>query len=137
MKAVALLAVRERSRAELTRALSSSGFAQADLEAALARVVALGYLDDGRVAAQRAARLLGEGKSRAEVERRLSGQGLEPALAKEAVRCQAEASGQSDEATARALLTTRHLEGPKAARFLARRGFDEALIRRLVDLDDE
>ena len=137
MKAVALLALRERSRAELTRALSSRGFAQADVETALARVVALGYLDDGRVAAARAARLLGEGKSRGEIERRLSGQGIEPTLAQKAVRSQAEASGQSDEATARALLTARHLGGPKAARFLARRGFDEALIRRLVGLDDE
>jgi regulatory protein len=136
-KVVTLLASRERTRLELTRALRSKGYSEAECEAAIARVVELGYLDDGRVAAQRAAHLLSAGKSRSEVVRRLSAQGIEPPLAIDAVRRQAEASGQDDEAVARALVSARHLEGPKAARFLAGRGFDETLIRRLLGLDDD
>ena len=136
-RAVTLLAARERTRHELARALSSRGYAEAEVEAALERVAALGYLDDTRVASQRAQRMLSEGRSRADAVRRLLGQGVDSSLAEEVIRREAEACGQTDEASARALLLSRRLLGPKAARFLASRGFDEALIRRLVGLADE
>jgi SOS response regulatory protein OraA/RecX len=136
-KAVALLAVRERTREELSGALLSRGYEPAEVNAALERVKALGYLDDARVASARAGRLLSQGNSRAEVTRKLLVQGVEEALATATVQREAEASGQNDEAVARALLSARRLTGPRAARFLARRGFDEELIGRLVDLGDE
>lgn len=134
---MALLAVRERTREELSGALLSRGYEPAEVNAALERVKALGYLDDARVASGRAGRLLSQGNSRAEVTRKLLVQGVEEALATATVQREAEASGQNDEAVARALLSARRLTGPRAARFLARRGFDEELIGRLVDLGDE
>lgn len=136
-KAVALLAARERTHQELSGALLSRGYAPAEVDAALERVRALGYLDDARVATERAGRLLSQGNSRAEVTRKLLAQGVEEGLATATVQREAEASGHRDEAAARALLSARRLAGPRAARFLARRGFDEDLIDRLVGFGDE
>jgi regulatory protein len=136
-QAVALLAGRERTRAELVRALAARGRSEAEIALAVERVASLGYLDDQRVAAARAERLLSSGWGRAEVRRRLVSQGIAEGVAGQAVAEAAEALGQLDEASARALIAAKHLEGLRAARFLARRGFDEGLIRRLVGLDGD
>jgi regulatory protein len=134
-KAVALLAMRERTRHELAQALHARGYSPAELETAVDRVAALGYLDDRRVAARRAEQLLAGGYGRAVVLRKLLGQGVDALVADEVLRRAIDA-GHDEEKAARALLVSRRLSGPRGARFLARRGFDEALIRRLLDLGD-
>jgi hypothetical protein len=49
----------------------------------------------------------------------------------------AEEVGQDDETAARALLEKRRLRGPKAARLLLARGFEETLVRRLTGLEED
>jgi SOS response regulatory protein OraA/RecX len=136
-KAVELLRAREKTAQQLAQALAQRGYDEAEVERALAHVRRLGYLDDRRVAASRARQGLTERRSRAEVVRRLTSQGVDPSVAVTAVEVAAAEAGQTDEAAARALLATRKAEGAKAARLLASRGFDEALIAKLVDLEDE
>ncbi len=136
-KAVELLAGREKTAVQLAQALTRRGYDETEIAHALEHVRRLGYLDDARVAANRARAGLGQKRSRAEVARRLEAQGVDAALASTAVRDAALEAGQTDEASARALLGSRTLSGPKAARLLASLGFDEALIRKLVDLGDE
>jgi SOS response regulatory protein OraA/RecX len=101
--------------------------------AAVARVAELGYLDDARVAAERARLGLTEGRSRQGVIARLVAQGVDEGVAAAAVQAGAEALGHDDEAVARALVQKRRVTGAKAARLLAARGFDEDLIARVVD----
>lgn len=134
--AVSLLAKRERTREGLRAALLTKGHAEADVEAALARAAELGYLDDAKVAQAQARRELGAGRSRAEVARRLATHGVEEGVAATATSAAAEELGHDDEAAARELLRKRRLSGVKAARFLASRGFDEALVRRLTGVED-
>ncbi|TMB31623.1 MAG: hypothetical protein E6J61_09305 [Deltaproteobacteria bacterium] len=57
--ALKLLAARGRTEAELRRLLVSRQYPAAEVEAAVARVRELGYLDDGEVARNRARSLLG------------------------------------------------------------------------------
>jgi regulatory protein len=134
--AVRLLEARTRSVEGLRSALRRRGYAEAELEAALARVRELGYLDDARHAALRAAQLLSQGKAQSEVQRRLEAEGVGDGVAQAAVDEEARRSGHDDEAAARALLVKRKLTGLKAARFLAGRGFDEELIARLVQMPE-
>jgi regulatory protein len=134
--AVRLLEARTRSVEGLRSALRTRGYPEAELEAALARVQELGYLDDARHAALRAAQLLAQGKAQGEVQRRLGAEGVGEGVALAAVDEEARRAGHTDEAAARALLTRRKLTGLKAARFLAGRGFDEELIARLVPMPE-
>lgn len=134
--AVRLLEARTRSVEGLRSALRARGYDEVELEAALARVQELGYLDDARHATLRAAQLLAQGKAQGEVQRRLEAEGVGDGLAQAAVDEEARRAGHSDEAAARALLIKRKLTGLKAARFLAGRGFDEELIARLVPMGE-
>lgn len=128
---VELLASRERSAQALTSALVRAGHAADDVEAALLRLQALGYLDDRRVARARAGEALA-GRAKAGAVAKLVAQGLDEAVAFEAVDAKSVDEGSSDEDRARAYLVKRGLDGARAARALAARGFDEELIRRLV-----
>jgi regulatory protein len=130
--AVKLLAGRSKSRAKLEAALLAKGFTLAQVAAALQRVTELGYLDDGRYAAAKARAGLAEGRSRADVTRRLEADGVEPALAERAVQHAADEAGYDARAAARALLKKKRLSGLKAARFLAQRGFDEQVIEQVA-----
>jgi regulatory protein len=56
-KALELVARRPHFRAELARKLTQRGFAGDEIEAALARLSELGYLDDAELAAREAERL--------------------------------------------------------------------------------
>jgi SOS response regulatory protein OraA/RecX len=136
-KAVELLRAREKTAQQLAQALQTRGYDEPEVARALEHVRRLGYLDDARVAASRARQGLEDRRSRGEVARRLEAQGIDPAVAREAVAVAAAEAGQSDEGSARALLAARKVTGAKAARLLASRGFDEALIRKLVDLGDD
>lgn len=135
-KAVALLSARERSRAQLESALRARGYSECDVVTAVERMQALGYLDDARVAAVRARQGLAEGRSQRDVARRLTAQGLEEGLALGAVEVAARAAGTDDETAARKLVAQRRVVGAKAARLLASRGFEEEVIRRVVDLGE-
>jgi regulatory protein len=135
-RAVGLLSARERSRAQLEAALRQRGYPDDEVAAAVARVAELGYLDDARVAAERARQGLTEGRSRQGVIARLVAQGVDERVAALAVQAGAEALGHDDEAAARALVEKRRVTGAKAARLLAARGFDEDLIARVVDQRD-
>lgn len=131
-----LLAGRERTEAQLRAALERKGFAGDEIDQAVSRLKALHFLDDRRAAEAHARTAFAAKQSRAAVRRKLGALGVADADADGAVQRVAIDVGHDDEAAARALLTKRRLAGVKAARFLAGRGFDEALIRRLVpDLD--
>jgi regulatory protein len=136
-RAVSLLGRRERTAAALRAALLSKGHPEEEVDAALERVRELGYLDDARVAQARARRELPEGRSRADVARRLVAHGVGADVAEQAAEDAAHELGHDDEAAARALIARRRLTGVKAARLLASRGFDEALIRRVTGLEEE
>lgn len=135
--AVTLLGRRERTEAALGAALRAKGYPEKEVAAALGRVRRLGYLDDGRVAQARALRELLEGRSRADVVRRLVARGVNEGVAAQAVEDATRALDYDEEAAARALIARRRLTGVKAARLLASRGFDEPLIRRVTGLDEE
>jgi regulatory protein len=137
-RALRLLTARPRSRSRLEERLRDAGHPAAEVEAALARVTALGYLDDRAFARSQAEALLARFSPRA-VELKLTALGLPPQLAAEAV-----AALQADEsALARSILEKRFGRGPlegkaaaKAARFLLGRGFDEDLVEKLVGVRD-
>lgn len=134
--AVSLLAKRERTREGLHAALIAKGHGEAEVDAALARVAQLGYLDDAKVAQAQARRELATGRSRADVARRLVRHGIAEDVARTATSAAAEETGHDDEAAARELVRKRGLEGVKAARFLAARGFDEAIVRRITGVEE-
>ncbi|MHB8417715.1 MAG: regulatory protein RecX [Myxococcales bacterium] len=133
-RALRLLAARPRSRARLRERLLAAGHSPEEVEAALARAVELGYLDDCAFARARAEALLGRYAAPA-VERKLAADGVSAELARETL-----AELQADDASlARTLLERRFGSEPlagtlaaRAARFLAGRGFGEELIERLL-----
>lgn len=128
--AMKLLEARERTRAGLERALTNKGYSEVEIEAALTRLGELKYLDDSRAARVMAAKDLEQGWSSDAVKHRLEGKGVTEAVAAQAI----EGANAHDEARARALVSRRKLTGAKAARFLAGKGYDEDLIRRVVPL---
>jgi regulatory protein len=133
--AVRLLKGRAKSRARLEQALVIRGFEAAAIAEALRRVTELGYLDDSRYADAKARTALAEGRSIADVERRLEADGIDPALAAQASRSAAAEGGHDDLDAARALLAKRKVQGARAARLLASRGFSEDVIEQLVELE--
>jgi regulatory protein len=130
--AVRLLKSRAKSRARLELALEARGHSAEQISEAIARVTSLGYLDDGRYAEAKARSAISEGRSIADVERRLAADGIAPELATSAARAAAHEAGHDDLSAARALVKKRKLSGVKAARLLASRGFDEDVISRVV-----
>jgi SOS response regulatory protein OraA/RecX len=127
-----LLAAREKTEAQLRVAFERKGYAADEIEAALGRLKALRFVDDRRAAEAHARVAFAAKQSVAAVSRKLESLGISTAEGLAAVdRVRAEV-GHEDEGAAWSLLAKRKLTGLKAARFLARRGFDEALIRRLV-----
>lgn len=132
-----MLAAREKTEAQLRAALARRGYPPAEIDEAVARLLELGFLDDRRAAEALARAGLSAHQSRAATARKLGALGLADDVATAAVEATARELGQLDEHAARALLARRRLTGVKAARFLAGRGFDEALIRAVVGLDDD
>lgn len=127
-----LLASTDKTRAQLEAALSRRGYPQAEIDDALRRAATLGYLDDGRVAQRTARAELLAGWAGEALLARLTGKGLEEALAREAVKAAIAEAGWSALAAARALVSARKLAGAKAARFLASRGFEEDVVERVI-----
>lgn len=127
-----LLAARERTEAQLRASFERKAYAADEIDAAIARLKALKFLDDRRAAEAHARVAFAAKQSVAAVSRKLTSIGVSTAEGQAAVaRVQGEV-GHEDEGAARDLLQKRRLTGVKAARFLAGRGFDEELIRKLV-----
>jgi regulatory protein len=133
-----LLAVRWRSRSELAARLATWGATETGAAQLLARLERQGLLDEQRLAADisRDLRRRGHGRVRAAFE--LERLEVDEEVAGEAVGVHA----KDDAAAAAQLLERRYGVGPydaptcrRAAAVLARRGFDEDTIERVLDLD--
>lgn len=136
-QATRLLASTDKTRAQLVEALRRKGYPPPEIDQALTRAQALGYLDDARFARKKALAELRAGWAGEALLARLTGAGLDEALARAAVAEAAfEVRWVALEA-ARALMTARKVTGAKAARLLASRGFEEDVVERLVRLPQD
>lgn len=127
-----LLASTDKTRAQLVAALARRGYEQPEIEAAVERARALGYLDDARVAERRARTELQAGWAGEALLARLVGAGLDEATAAAAIKAAIAEAGWTAAAAAKALVEKRRLQGAKAARFLASRGFEEDVVNRVI-----
>jgi len=143
--ALQMLARRARSEAEIRRALARKGVAEADVEAVIARLKELRFLDDRAFAARCAETLLVEGHwGPAAIERRLAAAGVDEPVAREAVEAARE--GESERALAVKALEKRRprvtersavAERIRAARWLVSHGFGEEVARAVLGLSEE
>ncbi|HEV8104034.1 MAG TPA: regulatory protein RecX [Gaiellaceae bacterium] len=69
---------RDRSRSEVDERLAKAGVGEEERTEALERLAQLGYVDDGRFAAERAAALAGRGQGDAAIRFDLQGRGVDP-----------------------------------------------------------
>ena len=127
-----LLASTDKTRAQLADALVRRGYEAQEIEHALERATALGYLDDTRVARRRAQAFLRAGWSGEALLARLVHAGLDEQTARVAVQAEIAESGWTAPSAAQALVKARKLSGAKGARFLASRGFEEELVERVI-----
>lgn len=129
--ALAFLAARSRSRAELEERLLKKGFSPGDVAEALGELEKKGYLDDRQFAVSWARwRLSGKPMGRARLKQELKAKGLQDEEIEEALQ---EAYAEADELTLALRASERKLQGfqrldPKKRRqklfqFLKRRGF--------------
>ena len=141
-RAVALLAMRGRTGRELCLRLRRAGAPPGAIDGAMARLQALGALDDEALARRVAESRLGAGAvSRRLLKAELQRRGVARAAAEAAVEAAATEVGHDEEAAARALAERRlrSLRGEDALTrrrrlqgFLARRGFASGVIARVV-----
>ena len=142
-RALDLLAFRPRSATELRRRLVQKGIEAPRAEAAVARLVEQGVVDDRAYAvAVVRSKALGAGASRRRVGQELARRGVEREVADAAVeevwREEEVDQTEAAERLARKRLTAlRGLDAPARRRrlyaFLARRGYDADEIRRAMD----
>lgn len=128
--AVRALGAADRTAAELDARLERKGVPAPDREEALERLGRLGYLDDGRVARNRAEQLAARGSGDALVRDDLGRRGVG---ADEIEAALAELEPEPERAAR--LVAERGLN-PKTARYLASRGFAGETIAALVARDD-
>lgn len=134
-----LLAIRDRTCAELARLLAARGYTQADTQAALDRLKEQGYLSDRRFAtAWATGRLRAKPMGRRRLSRELEAKGVEAQLVCEVLE---EIYEEGEETVARRAMagklsvlgrlpaSSRIL---RVARFLQRRGFSGEIIWRLL-----
>ncbi|MBI4537633.1 MAG: regulatory protein RecX [candidate division NC10 bacterium] len=134
--AVALLAMRARSSEELRRRLRQRRFSREEIEAAIARLTAAGYLNDAAFALQWAlARQARQGLGPARLARELKAKGVgdgEVAAALESLRGERDERQVAAEAAAQRMKGLRGLPAEAARRRLAasleRRGFSVEVI---------
>lgn len=125
-----LLAGREKTRAQARADLEKRDFSAPDIDAAIARATELGYLDDARVAKRLAVAALRDGWAGEVLHARLTSKGIDEATASRATQDAIDELAWREAAAAEVLVKKRHLDGVKAARFLASRGFSEDLCNR-------
>ena len=128
--ALDLLARRPHFSAELVRKLLARGFEAGEVEAALARVAELGYLDDDGLATAYAAELAGrKGLGRARVGRELARRGApDSAIERVAGEVDAEAELARARDAAGRWARGRAGDGAALARHLDRKGFARHVI---------
>ena len=131
-QATRLLASTDKTRAQLAAALNKRGFSGDQIDEALERATALGYLDDARVALRKARVDLAAGWAGEALLARLVSAGVEAQGAAAAMQEAITEAAWSALSAARALVLRRKLSGAKAARFLASRGFDEDVVERVI-----
>lgn len=137
-KAVELLARRPHFAVELSKKLAARGYASEEVEEAVARLVAQGYLHDGATAETYVAQRQAKGPEGA---RRLAAELARRGAGSDEVRRALEAISPEDEleAARRAAEQWRRKGGkdPAAlARHLDRKGFTRSLIYRLLGEDE-
>jgi regulatory protein len=142
-RALAMLAARPRAARDLERVLVRKGEPAEHVAAAVQRLIALGILDDAQFARQFIrAKIAGAGLSRRRLQSELWRRGvardvIDAALAEVIAEDEVDENAQIAEVAAKKLRTLRSAD-PAAARrrlyaFLARRGYDSAAIRRVMD----
>ena len=136
-----LLTYRPRSHAELEQKLRERGFDKAVIEAVLADLERLGYINDRQFAGQWAAsRLRLKGSGRRRIEQELRRKGISQEVIREAV---AEAVSADDEweaavKAAEKKLRTMQSVGPDVRRrrlagFLERNGYSTQIVRSILN----
>ncbi len=136
-RALGLLVRREHSRQELTRKLIARGIAADEVGAAVARMAAEGWQDDGRFAASLARHRAGNGYGPLRIRAELKSHGLDGDTIAGAFAALADAGDDDWIALARDLVGRRFGMGAtsdpalrrKAADLLIRRGFDGDTVR--------
>ena len=123
------LARRDLTSTELEQRLARAGFEAAARADAIARAAAAGYLDDERVAVERARRLAERDASDAAIRAELLRRGVGEA----AVEAALEALPPETERAKR--LALRLGGGPRAARALVRKGYAQDVVEHAVGLD--
>ena len=143
--ALKLLGHRARSEAEIRRRLEAKGFAAEEIDAAIARLKDLRFLDDPAFAVAKAGTLLkDERKGPRLAVARLEAVGIDERQAETAVEAAREGATER-ELVLRALEKRRprvdaaspRPERIKAARWLAGRGFCEEAVRAALDLEGD
>ena len=133
--ALAELARRDLSLAELHNLLARKGFLPAETEEALAQILNWNLASDERAATARLDRRTGRNaRGDAALLNELLEKGIPEALAQRLVARRSEETPERDRAIA--LLKTKYPRGAeraKAARFLASRGFDEETIETALE----
>jgi regulatory protein len=138
-RALGLIAVRPRSRAELARRMGAWGLSEEAASTILKRLSAIGAVDDGVLAAAvvsgRRARAYGRLRVDADLERMRVDPGA---------RGVAETTARDEAERARQALSMRGAPDPRdpaglrrAAAFLHRRGFDADTVAAVLGLDDD
>jgi len=138
---VRLLSRRDRSERDLRRRLSRRGYGEAEVDDAIARAYRCGYLDDARLAHQRAQQLLAAGRA---VGPRLRQELRRAGLGEEAVAAAADAAEDAidSETVLRDLLQRRYpgfdfttaddRQRRRVIGYFLRRGFPSELVFRVL-----
>lgn len=127
-----LVAGRDKTVVQVQQALERKGCTPDLIDATVQRARTLGYLDDARVAVRFASDALSDGWVGEALFAKLEAKGLEPKVLEGAIDQARHALNFDDVAAARQLLAKKRVDGVKAARFLASRGYSHELIERLV-----
>ncbi len=125
--AVRALGRRDLTAAELDAHLARAGFAAEARAEALERARSAGYVDDERVAGERARRLSERGWSNAAIRADLERRGVDPEAADAIV------AGLDGERERAARLVAKLGPGPRTARTLARKGYQPDLAELALD----
>jgi regulatory protein len=134
-----MLAARPRSERDLRGRLARAGFSHDEVDAAVARLKAAGFLDDATFARQVARHRLVDGRQSARrVRQELARRGVARDVADDALTevVEDEAVDESESARQLAVRRARHLAGldpvvatRRLGAFLARRGFSPDVVR--------
>lgn len=126
-----MLARAPRTSAELQGHLTGLGYQPATAAATVARCAELGWIDDARFAADRAAQLRARGAGSLKISADLEHHGVPPALIDFAVS--GSLAGEREAVWARRALEQARVSEPRRAwRLLAGRGFPEDVVNDVV-----